>query len=147
MSTATWGEVLDRLAPARTYWLVTASAAAVPHAAPVWGVVVDDDLYLYSERSTVKARNFTENPHVVVHLESADDVVIVHGRAEDLGSPEAAPRVVAALEVKYDAPGDAQYLPSTDPAFDVLYVIRPARAMMWRLDDYETSQRRWTPPS
>jgi hypothetical protein len=146
MSTATWGEVLGRLAHARTYWLVTASAAAVPHAAPVWGVVVDDDLYLYSERKTVKARNIGENPHIVVHLASGEDVVIVHGRAEDLGSPEVAPRVEAALEIKYSAPGDAQYLPTTDPAFDVLYVIRPTRAMMWRLDEYETSQRRWTSP-
>jgi general stress protein 26 len=139
----TWSEVAARLAPARSYWLVTVSAAGTPHAAPVWGAVVDRDLYLYSERSTVKARNLAANARVVVHLESAEDVVIVHGRVEDLGHPSATSEIVAALAAKYPHPDDASYLPSEDPDFDVLYVLRPHRAMTWRLDDYDTSQRRW----
>src|SRR5262245_39298022 len=139
----TWSEVAQRLAPARSYWLVTVSATGAPHAAPVWGVVVDEDLYLYTERSTVKARNVAENPRIVVHLESGEDVVIVHGQAEDLGHPATIGDVVAALAAKYPHPDDAQYLPSEDPDFDVLYVIRPHRAMAWRLDDYESSQGRW----
>jgi hypothetical protein len=109
----------------------------------VWGVVVDDDLYVYSERSTVKARNLAADPRVVVHLESAEDVVIVHGVAEDLGHPAATSAVVAGLAAKYPDPEDAQYLPSEDPDFDVVYVIRPQRAMTWRLDGYDSSQGRW----
>ncbi|HET8665808.1 MAG TPA: pyridoxamine 5'-phosphate oxidase family protein [Nocardioides sp.] len=139
----TWPEVAARLAPARSYWLGTVSAVGAPHAAPVWGVVVDDDLYLYSERSTVKARNLVADPRVVVHLESAEDVVIVHGRLDDLGAPGERGDVVAALAAKYPDPDDAQYLPSQDPDFDVLYVLRPERAMAWRLDGYLTSQGRW----
>jgi nitroimidazol reductase NimA-like FMN-containing flavoprotein (pyridoxamine 5'-phosphate oxidase superfamily) len=138
-----WADVCARLAPARSYWLVTVSATGAPHAAPVWGVVVGDALYVYSERSTVKARNLAANPRVVVHLESAEDVVIVHGKAEDVGHPGANGHVVAALAAKYPDPDDAPYLPSDDPDFDVLYVIRPHRAMTWRLDDYDASQRRW----
>jgi nitroimidazol reductase NimA-like FMN-containing flavoprotein (pyridoxamine 5'-phosphate oxidase superfamily) len=137
-----WSDVAARLAPARSYWLVSVSPAGAPHAAPVWGVVVAEDLYLYSERSTVKARNLAANPRVVVHLENAEDVVIVHGEAEDLGHPAATAEVVAALAAKYPDPGDAQYLPSEDPDFDVLYVLRPHRAMTWRLDDYD-AQGRW----
>ena len=38
-----------------------------PHAAPVWGVVINHVLYLYSERRTVKARNLAADPRVVVH--------------------------------------------------------------------------------
>ncbi len=138
-----WAEVAARLAPARSYWLVTVTPAGAPHAAPVWGVVVGDDLYLYSERSTVKARNLAAEPRVVVHLESAEDVVIVHGVAEDVGHPAATAEVLEALVAKYPDPDDAQYLPTEDPDFDVLYVIRPERAMIWRLDDYDSSQRRW----
>jgi hypothetical protein len=52
--------------------------------------------------------------------------------------------VVAALAAKYTAPQDRQYLPDADPAFDVVYAIRPQSAMAWRLDDYEPSQRRWS---
>jgi nitroimidazol reductase NimA-like FMN-containing flavoprotein (pyridoxamine 5'-phosphate oxidase superfamily) len=139
----TWSDVAARLAPARSYWLVTASATGSPHAAPVWGTVVRDDLYVYSQRSTVKARNLAANPRVVVHLESAEDVVIVHGRAEDLGHPGSWNGVLAALAAKYPDPEDAQYLPSEEPDFDVLYAIRPERALTWRLEDYDDSQARW----
>src|SRR5260370_17719835 len=93
--TMTWAEIARRLAPARNYWLGTTLPSGAPHAAPVWGVVAGQTLYLYSERSTVKARNIAADPRVVVHLESGDDVVIVRGTAEDLGSPTAVPQAVA----------------------------------------------------
>ena len=139
-----WAEVAARLAPARNYWLCTAMPSGAPHAAPVWGVVTGGTLYLYSERSTVKARNLAADPRVLVHLESGEDVVIVRGTAEDLGAPAQVPEVVTALSAKYTGEGDRQYLPDAEPAFDVVYAIRPQSAMMWRLADYEDSQRRWT---
>jgi hypothetical protein len=107
-------------------------------------VVTGDTLYLYSERRTVKARNLAADPRMVVHLESGEDVVIVRGTAEDLGTPADMPEVVAAMSAKYTGEGDQQYLPDADPDFDVVYAIWPQSAMMWRLADYEASQRRWT---
>jgi nitroimidazol reductase NimA-like FMN-containing flavoprotein (pyridoxamine 5'-phosphate oxidase superfamily) len=118
--------------------------SGAPHAAPVWGVMTGGTLYLYSERRTVKARNLAADPRVVVHLESAEEVVIVRGSAEDVGAPAQVPEVVAALSEKYTGEDDRQYLPSADPSFDVVYAIRPRSAMTWRLADYENSQRRWT---
>jgi len=141
----TWTEVADRLAEARTYWLGSTTASGAPHAAPVWGVVTGETLYLYSERSTVKARNLAADPRVVVHLESGEDVLIVRGVAEDLGPPAAVPSVVTALAAKYTRPQDQQYLPDNDPDFDVVWAIRPRSAMAWQLDDYDASQRRWSP--
>jgi len=138
-----WPEVAARLAAARSYWLCTTMPSGAPHAAPVWGVVTGETLYLYSERSTVKARNLAADPRVVIHLESGEDVLIVRGVAEDLGVPGAAPAVVAALAAKYTRPEDQQYLPDHDPDFDVVYALRPQSAMAWRLDDYSASQRRW----
>jgi Pyridoxamine 5'-phosphate oxidase len=119
-------------------------AGGAPHAAPVWGMVTGHILYLYSERRAVKARNLAADPRVVVHLESGEDVVIVGGTAEDLGTPADAPEVVAALSAEYVGEGDRQYLPDADPDFDVVYAVRPESAMMWRLADYEASQYRWT---
>ena len=139
----TWTEVADRLAEARTYWLGSTTASGAPHAAPVWGVVTGETLHLYSERSTVKARNLAADPRVVVHLESGEDVLIVRGVAEDLGPPAAVPSVVTALAAKYTGPQDQQYLPDHDPDFDVVWAIRPRSAMAWRLRDYAASQRRW----
>jgi len=86
----------------------------------------------------------------VVHLESGEDVVILRGTAQDLGTPASVPEVVAALSAKYTGERDRQYLPDADPDFDVVHAIRPQSAMMmmmmmmWRLADYEASQRRWT---
>jgi hypothetical protein len=143
--TVSWPEVAARLAVARSYWLSTTMPSGAPHVAPVWGVVISDVLYLYSERRTRKARNLAADPRLAVHLESADDVVIVRGIAEDLGPPAQVPEVVAGLAAKYSSEADRAYLPDTDPDFDIVYAIRPQSAMMWRLPDYEGSQRRWTP--
>jgi PPOX class probable F420-dependent enzyme len=142
-ATMTWAEVSERLAAARTYWLDTTLPSGAPHAAPVWGVVTGGTLYLYTERSTVKARNLAADPRVVIHLESGEDVLIVRGTAEDVGRPAQVPAVVAALSAKYTQPKDRPYLPDADPDFDVVYAIRPQSAMAWRMSDYFASQRRW----
>ena len=139
-----WTDVARRLSVARNYWLGSTTASGAPHAAPVWGVVTGETLYLYSERSTVKARNLAADPRVVIHLESADDVLIVRGVAEDLGTPAMVPTVVAALAAKYTRPEDQQYLPDRDPDFNVVYALRPQSALAWRLDEYAASQRRWS---
>src|SRR6266853_6414927 len=110
----TWAEVARRLAAARNYWLGTTTVSGAPHAAPVWGVVTGETLYLYSERSTVKARNLAADPRVVIHLESGEDVLIVRGVVEDLGTPAMGPSGVAALASKYARPEDKPYLPDHD---------------------------------
>jgi nitroimidazol reductase NimA-like FMN-containing flavoprotein (pyridoxamine 5'-phosphate oxidase superfamily) len=138
-----WPEVAARLAAARDYWLCTTTPAGAPHAAPVWGAVTGETLYLYSERGTVKARNLACDPRVLVHLSDAEDVLIVRGTAQDVGRPAEHPVVLAALAAKYSDPADRQYLPDADPAFDVVYAVRPRSAMTWRLTDYDASQRRW----
>jgi hypothetical protein len=142
--TMSWTEVAARLSPARTYWLGSTTVSGAPHAAPVWGVVTGQTLYLYSERSTVKARNLAVDPRVVVHLGSGEDVLIVHGTAEDVGAPAMVPSVVAAFAAKYTDAEDQQYLPDRDPEVEVVYALRPRAAMAWRLEDYEGSQRRWS---
>lgn len=142
--TVSWSEIAACLAAARSYWLCTTTPSGAPHAAPVWGVVTGSTLYLYSERRTVKARNLAADPRLVLHLESAEDVVIVRGTAEDMGRPAQVPEVVTALSAKYVSEADRQYLPDADPSFDVVYAVRPRSAMIWRLSDYEASQRRWS---
>ena len=139
-----WQYFADRLTSARSYWLATTRPDGAPHVAPVWGVVVDEVLYLYSERRTVKARNIAADPRIAIHLDGASDVVIVNGRADDLGAPRTQPLVVAAFDAKYTEPGDAAYLPSHDPDFDVLWALRATSALRWLLDDYDASQVRWS---
>jgi hypothetical protein len=91
-----------------------------------------DDGLSWSEVAArlMEARNLAAEPRVVVHL----------GR----GSPAQVPEVIAALAAKYTGEDDRRYLPDADPDFDVVYAIRLQSVMMWRLADYEGSQRRWT---
>jgi hypothetical protein len=140
----TWAVIAERLCAPRQYWLSTATPSGAPHATPVWGVVTEETLCFYSRRSTVKARNLAADSRALVHLESGEDVLIVCGLLDDLGTPAEVPGVVEALSAKYTRPEDQQYLPSNDPAFDVVYALWPQSAMAWRLDDYTASQRRWS---
>jgi hypothetical protein len=143
-NTLSWPEVAARLAAARNYWLCTTTPSGAPHAAPVWGVVTSQVLYLYSERRTLKARNLAADPRVVVHLESGEDVVIVRGLATDLGTPAEVPVWSRPCQRNTPARMTGQYLPDAEPDFDVVYAISPQSALMWRLADYAASQRRWT---
>src|SRR5690348_12169642 len=104
MSGIAWSEVAARLGGAHIYWVHTTSTSGGPDASPVWGVVLDDVLYLYTFRSSVKARNLARDPRIVVHLESGSDVTIVHGVAVDLGTPMDHPAIVDAFASKYDQP-------------------------------------------
>ncbi len=138
----TWSEVVARLDASRNYWLTTVDAGGAPHAVPVWGVVVAGALHLYASRTSAKARHVSRDPRVALHLESAEDVVIVDGRLEDLGQPTAHREVMTALDAKY--PNELAYLPSHDDYYDALYRLVPARARSWALADFDGSQRRWS---
>ncbi len=49
-----------------------------------------------------------------------------------------------AFDAKYDADWERSFLPRQDPAFDVLYVLVPERAITWTLPDSAASTRRWS---
>ena len=138
----TWTEVAALLAPWRNYWVCTVSLDGSPHAAPVWGAVVDEVLWIFTEDGTVKARNLTHDPRLTIHLESGDNVVIVRGTAEPLGRPGEHPGIVAAFAAKYAEDDDAQYLPAATDVRNVFYAVRPSNALVWLLEDFDT-QRRW----
>jgi F420H(2)-dependent biliverdin reductase len=145
MKTATWQQVVARLAGERDYWLSTIAIDGSPHASPVWAAFVGDDCYVYSERRTVKARNLAADARSVLHLSDTTDVVIVHGQLDDVGHPRNHDQSLAAFAAKYRRPEDQAFLPTNNPDFDVLYRLRPTRAKMWQLANYDASQTRWAP--
>jgi general stress protein 26 len=138
----TWTEVAGRLADPENYWLVTVSPQSEPHSVPVWGAVDAETLYLYSERSTVKARNIAANSRVVVHLESGADVLIVYGTAVELTNVDVVNQACAAFARKYTTPSQIEWLPTTDPG-TIVWRFEPSSAQAWVLEDMDGSQRRW----
>ena len=77
-----WARSIERLRTADAYWLATTGPDRAPHVVPVWGVLVNDDLYLETGApNTKKVRNLGANPAVAVHLDGVNDALIVHGVA------------------------------------------------------------------
>jgi hypothetical protein len=127
----TWEHVAHRLTAARNYWIDTADRAGRVHATPIWGAFVDGTLYVEGGPGTRRGRNLAENPNVVAHLESGDDVVILEGTAEQIvpPDPDLAARLVEAIEAKYGAGG---YHPTADQWNEGgLYAIRLRKAFAW----------------
>lgn len=130
--TLPWSYAEEKLIAARNYWISTASEEGKPAATPVWGVWHAGKLYFDGAPSTRRGRNIQENPRVVVHLESGDQVVILEGRCRILESaPERAlaEQVAAAYTAKYAADG---YSPKPDQ-WDAggLFVFEPRMGMGW----------------
>jgi hypothetical protein len=73
---------------AQHYWVCTVAPGGSPHATPVDGLWVDDRLYFGGFPSTRRNRNLAENPAVCVHLGDSMEVLILHGEARELLSPE-----------------------------------------------------------
>ncbi len=113
-----WSWAVERLAASRNYWLSTASAEGVPHAAPVWGVWLDGAFLLDTGASSRKARNIAAQPRVVVTTERADEAVILQGIATRIEDDSTVEAHLAAYEVKYGArPPGTRYLVGPEVAF------------------------------
>ena len=132
-----WAFVMQHLTEARNYWVATVGIDGRPHSAPVWGVLVGDDLYLETSPKTRKARNIERSGALTVTV-GGDEAVIVEGDATAFKPPaEVARKIAAAFKVKY--PG---YEPEPD-SWDKggLYRVVPRTVFAWR--DMPTAAR-WT---
>jgi PPOX class probable F420-dependent enzyme len=133
-----WEWVVERLAAARGYWVVTSRADGRPHAMPVWGLWLDDAVWFSTDRGSLKGRNLAARPEVVVHLESGDEVVVVEGSAERVDGAALPAAFVDDYETKY-----AERLDVSNPMFG-FYRVRPSRVLAWREADFPTSATRFT---
>jgi nitroimidazol reductase NimA-like FMN-containing flavoprotein (pyridoxamine 5'-phosphate oxidase superfamily) len=106
-----WGRLIERMRASYVYWVATCSPGGRPHAIPVWGVWLDGTLYFSNGPTTRTGRNLASNPHVTVHLESGEDVVIVEGRV--------------------DVVSDARLIDRINDAYMPWYALRPEAAFSW----------------
>ena len=93
------GRALARLRAAMNYWVVTTRPDGRPHSAPVWGVWLDDGLWFGTMGQ--KVRNLEALPYAVIHLDSADDVIMVQGAVEIVHDAALVTRAAEAFRAKY----------------------------------------------
>jgi Pyridoxamine 5'-phosphate oxidase len=125
-----WDWAEERLVASRNYWIVTAGPDGEPHAAPVWGVWADGAVWFGTNPRSRKGRNLASDPRVVIHLESGDEVVILHGEIEISELEES---VADAYEAKYDH----------RPQVPRMFRLRPRRALAWLEADYPRTATRF----
>ena len=98
-----WSHVEERLAADRVYWIATVAAGGRPRVRPIDGIYLEGAIYVGGSPETRWVQEVAGNPHVSVHLDGVDDVVIVDGEAEVLVGVESdlAERMAAASNAKY----------------------------------------------
>ncbi len=123
-----WSHVDERLERARNYWVITARKDGRPHAIPIWGAWVDGAVYFEGGTDTRWARNIAENPEVVVHLESGDDVIILEGTVERIVPDMAlATKLSEAYGAKYEG-----YKPTPEQFTEnPINRVHPRKALAW----------------
>ena len=137
-----WAHVAERMAGAHHYWVCTVDAGGRPHATPVDGLWLDDRLYFGGSPGTRRNRNLTANPAVCIHLESGQDVVILHGDARELRDPPRAlcARLSEASRAKYGyGPKPEDYAKTPG-----VYVFRPRKVLAWK--QFPKDATRWRLP-
>lgn len=126
-----WGGCSARLEASELYWLATTRRDGRPHVVPVGAVWVEDRLWFNTSRQTVIARTLANEPRAVVHLESAEDVLIVEGFASLLDLAQVPADVVVAYTDKYGGEWDGG-----DPdSLWLWFTIDPRSAMSWSFSD------------
>jgi hypothetical protein len=140
-----WAWAAERLVASRNYWVVTANAGGRPHAMPVWGLWLPDDVFWFGcDEAARKARNLRANPQMVVAADSTVEVVSVEGRAR-----AATPADVELAIPVYQAKYGPEMPPDTDVAAFLRehggFVMEPERAfgMIERPDEFAERATRW----
>ncbi len=116
-----WSWVVEQLEKARNYWLISLYPDGRPHCVPSWGAWVSGKLYFSGGDMTRHAKNLAQNPTLIAHLESGDQVVIMHGVAE---KADAVPsEIMAQIEVIYTAKYGA--------GEGATYALVPSKVLAW----------------
>jgi PPOX class probable F420-dependent enzyme len=128
-----WDWAEERLVAARNYWVVTTRADGRPHAAPVWGVWLQDSLFFGTNAESVKGRNIARDPRVVVHLESGDEVVILEGRVTQTAEEPVLTTLKRVYSEKY----------GFDVGLPGAYQLSPDFALAWTESEYPRTATRF----
>lgn len=138
--TLPWSWAEEHLTSALNYWFCTTRPDGRPHAMPAWAVWLDGTLYFDGSPETRRGKNLAQNPAIVIHLESGDEVIVLEGEAHLTGQPDRAlaERLASALTKKYGP----KYEPTPD-TWDLggLYAMRPTVAFGWTA--FPTTMTRW----
>lgn len=93
-----------RLMQAANIWLATVRPDARPHGVrphlvPIWFVVANDQFYICTSPTSVKAQNLRANPCVTLALEDGSHPFVVEGQARPIAPTT---ELINQFKAKYD---------------------------------------------
>ena len=143
-----WEFVDSRMRAALNYWIGSAGTDGRPHAVPVWGAWLDDVFYFVGGGR--KIRNLRANPQAVVHLENADEVVVIEGRFEEISRRDRAflERLDEDFVRKYTTYRPSEQLDNPDKSSNApegLFAVYPGLVMAW--SGFAHNATRWRIPA
>jgi PPOX class probable F420-dependent enzyme len=117
-------DIQERLDGELVAWMTTVNAAGQPQTSPVWFLVQDEVIVVYSLAKTPRARNIAAAPKISLNLNSTPsggEVVIIEGTAQIVadGPPASEDQEYVA---KYE--GSMQDLGMTPESFAADYPVR-----------------------
>jgi len=95
-------ELYDYLLTRKSLHLATLNPDGSPHLATMWFGLIDHDIVMWTQRSSVKARNLRNDPRITCLVESGDDYselkgLTVSGRVELVEDDESMLRIGEAI--------------------------------------------------
>ena len=130
-----WKWAVERLTDERNYFLTTVRPDGRPHVMPIWGVWLNNAFYFSTGKTSVKARNLTNNRNCSLCPGGTEEAVIVEGVAAKLRDKTVRRKFNAAYLKKYDFDVSGMNEP--------IYVLRP-RVVFGQIEkSYTESATRW----
>lgn len=139
-------ELYAYLASRKSLQLATLNPDGSPHLATMWFGLLDRDIVMWTQRTSVKARNLRHDPRLACLVESGDDYaslkgLTVSGRAELVEDDDSLLRIGAALVPRnYPAADRPDYRQLALSGARVGIVVRDGRLASW--DFARTAARR-----
>ena len=123
----TWAHASKKLRKEQVYWVCTVRQSSQPHAAPVAGVWRNNSFYFETEPDSVKGRNLSHNPSIVVHVQNGNDTVIIEGSATRETHAVELRRLKADYVRKYEYEPDW-----SEGSGNIVFKVSPRIAHAWR---------------
>lgn len=127
-----WEQVSRWMKESQCYWISTTNRDGSPHAIPIWGIWMDDQLYFGGGSTTQWAKNLGRNPKIVGHTESGQNVVITEGTAELKDEEKLNKKLSKFYKEKYGI--------EHPPPF---WTIRAEKIFSWTIEDYAKTPTKW----
>jgi Pyridoxamine 5'-phosphate oxidase len=138
-----WADVLDQLARADGFWLVTLDRSGSPRPRPVFAVVADGAVHVSSSPAAQKAHNLDGDARCALGGHTNDFDLVIEGTSRRVTDAGALEQVVSAYRARYgwpvtvaddamDAPFGA---PTAGPPPYAVFRLEPTRAYAFGITD------------